>query len=398
MKKFSKDYYAILKISPSANSDEIRIAYRKLAKQNHPDLGGSAQAMADINEAYSVLQDNTIRQEYDVWYAKTYQQQSSKETAQNDSHFSEPPQPITIHILDPDTDYHSIETDISAIPQNVRNMVRNGELYTYIEYHNDKTTRVCISKDAFIKMQALYHTDSIKCTGVNFLGLVGEGSIPVDAIKNNYRRFLRVDSDKLYVKQENKEYYAITRSEFMQLRKQRESRFSKIAVLCVVLFVVAIPLVGHFLSLDSKDTYTPVVRVSPSHTPTSPPVPTAPIPKHESVSVSYQQEPNLEIHTSINDTAKYYYVKLADAATGETTQTVFIYAGQPTNIFVPYGTYVVKWCCGTEWYGYEKYFMNGSTTQAKDTFTFDAETSWELTLYPVSNGNLETEHISIDEF
>ena len=58
MKKFSKDYYAILKISPSANSDEIRIAYRKLAKQNHPDLGGSAQAMADINEAYSVLQDN----------------------------------------------------------------------------------------------------------------------------------------------------------------------------------------------------------------------------------------------------------------------------------------------------------------------------------------------------
>ncbi len=67
----SKDYYEILGVSKDASDDELKRAYRKLAKKYHPDANtgdNKAQAEAkfkEVNEAYSVLSDSTKRAQYD---------------------------------------------------------------------------------------------------------------------------------------------------------------------------------------------------------------------------------------------------------------------------------------------------------------------------------------------
>ena len=61
-----KDYYAILGLQPTTNLEEVKRAYRDLARQHHPDVsGGDAEAFRSIQEAYEVLRDPVLRQAYD---------------------------------------------------------------------------------------------------------------------------------------------------------------------------------------------------------------------------------------------------------------------------------------------------------------------------------------------
>lgn len=64
-----KDYYQILGVEKNASQDEIKSAYRKLAKKYHPDLNkdnpDAADKFKEVNEAYEVLGDEKKRQNYD---------------------------------------------------------------------------------------------------------------------------------------------------------------------------------------------------------------------------------------------------------------------------------------------------------------------------------------------
>lgn len=63
-----RDYYEVLGISKGASEDEIKSAYRKLAKKYHPDVNKAPDAEAkfkEVNEAYEVLSDPQKRATYD---------------------------------------------------------------------------------------------------------------------------------------------------------------------------------------------------------------------------------------------------------------------------------------------------------------------------------------------
>ena len=66
----ANDYYAVLGVEPDASADEIKRAFRRLAREHHPDATGgdrdSERRYKEASEAYAVLSDPAKRQQYDA--------------------------------------------------------------------------------------------------------------------------------------------------------------------------------------------------------------------------------------------------------------------------------------------------------------------------------------------
>src|SRR5215211_7032954 len=62
-----RDYYDVLGVSPGAGADEIKRAYRQLARRYHPDISGDDRAAAflEVSRAYDVLSNPERRRSYD---------------------------------------------------------------------------------------------------------------------------------------------------------------------------------------------------------------------------------------------------------------------------------------------------------------------------------------------
>jgi molecular chaperone DnaJ len=63
-----RDYYDVLGVSPDAGADEIKRAYRQLARRYHPDISGDERGAAflEVSQAYEVLHDPARRRAYDA--------------------------------------------------------------------------------------------------------------------------------------------------------------------------------------------------------------------------------------------------------------------------------------------------------------------------------------------
>src|SRR5579871_6532297 len=94
------DYYSILGVSKTATQDEIKSAYRRLARKHHPDLNPNDKEahkkFQQINEANEVLSDPEKRKKYDTYgkdwqHAEQFEKQkeSSQRTSTGFNHFNE---------------------------------------------------------------------------------------------------------------------------------------------------------------------------------------------------------------------------------------------------------------------------------------------------------------------
>ena len=62
----NENFYEVLGVTETATQDEIKKAYRKLAKENHPDAGGNEEVFKKISVAYDTIGDEQKRQQYDT--------------------------------------------------------------------------------------------------------------------------------------------------------------------------------------------------------------------------------------------------------------------------------------------------------------------------------------------
>ena len=76
-----RDYYEVLGVAKTASQDEIKSAFRKLAKKYHPDVSkepNAAEKFKEAQEAYAVLSDEDKRKQYDQYGHAAFDQMNNQ--------------------------------------------------------------------------------------------------------------------------------------------------------------------------------------------------------------------------------------------------------------------------------------------------------------------------------
>lgn len=66
LNKMSKNLYSVLGVNRGADTEEIRKAYKALAREHHPDKGGDPEKFKELSQAHEILSDDGKRRNYDI--------------------------------------------------------------------------------------------------------------------------------------------------------------------------------------------------------------------------------------------------------------------------------------------------------------------------------------------
>lgn len=117
------NYYDILGVAKTATPDELKAAFRKLAKTHHPDVGGDPEKFKEINEAYNCLHDPQERAAYDRGGQRTT----------NHNNFHHDPDPFGFGFSHPINDVFNQHFSFHFGPEGVRQQQRNRNLRINLE-------------------------------------------------------------------------------------------------------------------------------------------------------------------------------------------------------------------------------------------------------------------------
>lgn len=218
-------HYDTLGVSRNATPEEIKSAYRKLAKQLHPDLGGDPERFKSINEAYEILSDPNKRAAYDN---PPQQQWHGFRSGSNHFHFEN-----LEDILG--DDFINIFHGAAGFPRGARPKPRNSNLRTKISVTMesivaDQTHTILVNtgkeqKKVEIKIPAGIHHGAV----INYRGMGQDihpdqpaGDLLIEIYIDDNTNWQRVNDD-LYIDIDVDCFKAVTgtTTELSTIRKKR---------------------------------------------------------------------------------------------------------------------------------------------------------------------------------
>lgn len=357
---YNTNYYKILGINYPSSQEEIKNAYRSLAKKFHPDNGGSAEKMVELNIAYSILGDPVEKLAYDKWLLDMIEQDITFQTGT-----------------------YTCKSD-----QNTNENTNNTEKHEYVNY----VPKVII--------YILTITGNIRTSY--------ESS---DKFTFDYRKYL-YDGDELYFYEAKKgnsiltfiTYKDIWDQMVASIHKTEQPRKKKHNLrICSILGVTGFALLFIiFLIYNNPNTSHSNTSLNKIPTTDTPRPSALPLPKNGQIFKTPMSECVAPFSIKTQGT-EHYYIYLKAEIGKNNDISLFVKGGTSVEIDVPLGSYKLFYCSGSDWFGKQDKFGKDTAYYTSDNtlkFYQDGQYAYgnTITLYPVYNGNLNTKNINASEF